>query len=89
VPFLPPHIPLCQTPPAVNCPHRAEDLKDKNLETLTDIQRAVRFYFILKNSFSGRIKKPSFNISPYRLSGFNLLRIAEELSAIHLRLARV
>jgi DNA adenine methylase len=49
----------------------------------------VRFYFILKNSFSGRIKKPSFSISTYRLSGFNLLRVEEELSAIHLRLARV
>jgi DNA adenine methylase len=54
-----------------------------------DIQRAVRFYFILKNSFSGRIKKPSFSISTCRLSGFNLLRVEEELSAIHLRLARV
>lgn len=66
-----------------------ERFKKENPETLTDIQRAVRFYFVLKNSFSGRIKKPSFSISTQRLSGFNLLRIEEELSAIHLRLARV
>lgn len=66
-----------------------ERFKMENPETLTDIQRAVRFYFILKNSFSGRIKKPSFSISTCRLSGFNLLRVEEDLSAIHLRLARV
>jgi len=66
-----------------------ERFKLENPETLTDIQRAVRFYFVLKNSFSGRIKKPSFSISTCRLSGFNLLRVEEELSAIHLRLARV
>jgi DNA adenine methylase len=66
-----------------------ERFKAENPETLTDIQRAVRFYFILKNSFSGRIKKPSFSISTCRLSGFNLLRIEEQLSEIHLRLARV
>lgn len=66
-----------------------ERFKKEVPETLTDIQRAVRFYFILKNSFSARLKKPSFSISTVRLSGFNLLRIEEELSAIHLRLARV
>ena len=66
-----------------------ERFKKENPETLTDIQRAVRFYFVLKNSFSGRIKKPSFSISTCRLSSFNLLRVEEELSAIHLRLARV
>ena len=47
------------------------------------------FYFVLKNSFSARIKKPTFSISTQRLSAFNLLRVEEELSAIHLRLARV
>ena len=66
-----------------------ERFKDENPETLTDIQRAVRFYFVLKNSFSARIKNPSFSISTQRLSAFNLLRVEEELSAIHLRLARV
>jgi DNA adenine methylase len=66
-----------------------ERFKMEKPETLTDIQRAVRFYFILKNSFSGRIVKPSFSISTCRLSSFNLLRVEEELSAVHLRLARV
>jgi len=39
-----------------------ERFKKENPETLTDIQRAVRFYFILKNSFSGKIAHPSFSI---------------------------
>jgi len=66
-----------------------ESFKKENPDTLTDIQRAVRFYFILKNAFSGRIKKPSFSISTHRLSEFNLPRVEEGLLAIHLRLARV
>lgn len=66
-----------------------ERFKKENPETLTDIQRAVRFYFVLKNSFSGRLKSPAFSISTCRLSAFNLLRVEEQLSEIHLRLARV
>jgi DNA adenine methylase len=55
-----------------------ERFKKENPETLTDIQRAVRFDFVLKNSFSGRVEKPSFSISAYRVSAFNLLRVEEE-----------
>ncbi len=58
-------------------------------ESLTDIQRAVRFYYLLKNGYGGRIYKPSFSIAPSKRSGFNLLRIEEDLSAAHLRLCRV
>ena len=31
-------------------------------QTLTDIQRAVRFFYIIRNAFSGRYAKPSFGI---------------------------
>lgn len=58
-------------------------------EALTDIQRAVRFYYLIKNGYGGRIEKPSFSIAVSKRSGFNLLRIEEELSAAHLRLCRV
>jgi DNA adenine methylase len=58
-------------------------------ETLTDIQRAVRFYYLLRNGYSSRIPAPSFTISTFRRPNFNLLRIEEELSMVHLRLARV
>ncbi len=66
-----------------------ERFKKERPETLTDIQRAVRFYYLLKNGFSSKIPNPSFSINTTRRSNFNLLRIEEELSAAHLRLARV
>jgi DNA adenine methylase len=58
-------------------------------ETLTDIQRAVRFYYLLRNGYASRIPGPSFSVGPTRRPGLNLLRIEEDLSAAHIRLARV
>ncbi len=63
--------------------------KDENPSTLTDIQRAVRFYYLLKSGYSSRLVNPTFSISTLRRSNFNLLRIEEELSEAHLRLCRV
>lgn len=57
--------------------------------SLTDIQRAVRFYYLLKTGYAARINNPAFNIVTTAPPRFNLLRIEEELSAVHLRLARV
>ncbi|MCK9420199.1 MAG: Dam family site-specific DNA-(adenine-N6)-methyltransferase [Nitrospirae bacterium] len=65
-----------------------ERFKQTPPDVLTDIQRAARFYFLLKTGFAAKITSPSFSISPLRRSNFNLLRIEEELSAVHLRLAR-
>lgn len=58
-------------------------------ETLTDIQRAVRFYYLLKLGYAARVKDPSFSIATTSRPRLNLLRIEEELSAVHLRLSRV
>jgi len=58
-------------------------------ETLTDIQRAVRFYYLLKSGFAARIESPSWAIVATRPPRLNLIRIEEELSAIHLRLSKV
>ncbi len=66
-----------------------ERFKAENPATLTDIQRAVRFYFLLKAGFGSRVDNPSFSISTLRNSNLNLLRTEEELSLAHLRLARV
>lgn len=63
--------------------------KKENPETLTDIQKAVRFYFLLKSGYAARIEKPSFNIAASSKPRLNLLRIEEELSAVYLRLSRV
>lgn len=58
-------------------------------ETLTDIQRAARFYYLLKNGYAAKIPSPTFSSAPSSKPRLNLLRIEEELSAVHLRLARV
>ncbi len=42
--------------------------KAENPDTLTDIQRAVRFYFLLKAGFGSRVDNPSFSISTLRRS---------------------
>jgi DNA adenine methylase len=58
-------------------------------ETLTDIQRAVRFYYLLKVGYASKLVNPTFGVNATRPSGLNLLRIEEELSSAHLRLSRV
>lgn len=57
-------------------------------ETLTDIQRAARFYYLQKQAFGGKVAEHSFGTSTTSPPRFNLLRIEEELSAAHLRLSR-
>jgi len=66
-----------------------ERLKKENPETLTDIQRSARFYYLLKNGYGSRMLNPSFSVATTRNSNFNLLRIEEDLSSAHLRLSRV
>ncbi|MBI5815874.1 MAG: DNA adenine methylase [Nitrospinae bacterium] len=63
-------------------------LKMSKPETLTDIQRAARFYYLQKTSFGGKVGKQNFGYSTTSPSKLNLLRIEEELSQAHLRLAR-
>ncbi|EIJ5166972.1 DNA adenine methylase [Salmonella enterica] len=57
-------------------------------ETLTDIQRAARFYYLQKQAFGGKVAEHSFGTSTTSPPRFNLLRIEEELSMAHLRLSR-
>lgn len=61
----------------------------KSPETLTDIQRAARFFYLQKNAFGGKVKSPTFGVSKVSPPRFNILRIEELLSNAHLRLARV
>ncbi len=66
-----------------------ERFKATPAETMTDVQRAVRFYYLMKTGFGARVRSPSFGVTATRPSPFNLLRIEEDLSAAHIRLARV
>ena len=66
-----------------------ERFKAENSGTLTDIQRAVRFYYLLKTGYASRVVNPTLSLSTQRRSAFNILRIEEELSAAHIRLSHV
>ena len=57
--------------------------------TLTDIQRAGRFYYLQKNSFGGLIVKQKFHYGITHLSNYNPDRIPEIIEQAHRRLARV
>lgn len=56
-------------------------------ETLTDIQRAARFYYLQHNCFGGKVEGQSFGTATTTTPGLNLLRLEETLSAAHLRLS--
>ncbi len=55
----------------------------------TDIQRAARYYFVQRQCFGGKVSSRNFGVAPQRPPRINLLRMEEELSAIHLRLSGV
>jgi DNA adenine methylase len=56
---------------------------------LTDIQRAARYYYVQRLCFGGRVKGRVYGTAPMHTPRINLLRLEEELSAVHLRLVGV
>jgi DNA adenine methylase len=63
--------------------------KETPPDTLTDIQRSARFYYLQKTAYGGRIHNQAFGSATTHLPGLNLLRIEEDLSQAHLRLTKV
>lgn len=63
-------------------------LKDTPIDTLTDIQRASRFYYLQKLCFGARHQNPSFGTSATTPPRLNLLRLEDDISQAHLRLSR-
>lgn len=57
-------------------------------ETLTDIQRAARFFYLQKCGFGGKVSNRTFGTATTSAPRLNLLRLEEDLSQAHLRLAR-
>ena len=57
--------------------------------TLTDIQRAARFFYLQKNSFAALVRRHNFGGSVVEPSGFNPERIPQWIENAHHRLARV
>lgn len=54
--------------------------------TLTDIQRAARFFYLQQQAFGGKVEGQTWGTAT-TAPPINLLRIEENLSAAHLRLA--
>lgn len=63
--------------------------KAKVPATLTDIQRAARFYYLQRQAFGGRVTGQTWGTATTAGSKLNLLRLEEELSQAHLRLSGV
>lgn len=64
-------------------------LQNADVAGLTDIQRAARFYYLQRCAFGARLTGQTFGTATQTPPKLNLLRIEEELSAAHQRLARV
>lgn len=64
-------------------------LQDTDPATLTDIQRAARFYYLQKMSFGAKVAGQTFGTATTTAPKINLLRLEEELSTAHQRLAGV
>ena len=60
--------------------------RKKDPETLTDIQRAARFYYLQKLSFGGKVDGQCFGTATTSPPRLNLLRLEEDLSQAHMRL---
>ncbi len=58
-------------------------------DTLTDIQRAVRFYYLAKSAFGAKVKGATWGVAATGGPRLNLLRIEDDLAEAHARLARV
>lgn len=65
-----------------------EWLQDTRPETLTDIQRAARFFYLQKLSFGSKVESRTFGTTTTGPARLSLLRLEEYLSDAHVRLAR-
>ncbi len=64
-------------------------LKNTEPETLTDIERAARFFYLQKLSFGGKVSGRTYGYSPQEKGRFDITRIEANLEELHERLAAV
>lgn len=72
-------------------PSRAafEQLNHTDNRTLTDLERAVKLYYVLRMCFGGRLRNPSFGVAPKEPTRFNIHHLASQLEELHERLSGV
>jgi hypothetical protein len=63
-------------------------LRATDPQTLTDVQRAARFLYVLKASFASRVAHPTYHWHVVQPPGLNLDRLPELLENTHRRLER-
>lgn len=61
----------------------------ENPATLTDVERAARFFYLQKNAFAGLVRKRRYRIAVSGPPSFNPGRVPELIAAAHERLERV
>jgi DNA adenine methylase len=66
-----------------------ELFQKQDMKTLSDIQRAARFFYLQKNCYGGLVKRQNFKISVEDGSNYNPHRIPLILHLAHERLLRV
>lgn len=66
-----------------------ELLKAADPAGLTDIQRAARHLYVLKNSYAGLVRNPNYIWHVVQPPGFNLERLPQLIENTHKRLERV
>jgi DNA adenine methylase len=59
-----------------------------NPESLTDVQRAGRFFYLQKNAFGGLVLKQNYHYTVVHGPNYNLKRIPEIIEKAHQRLLR-
>ncbi|WP_394789165.1 DNA adenine methylase [Rhodoferax sp.] len=58
-------------------------------ETLTDIQRAARFFYLQRLAFGAKVDGQTFGVATTSSQALNFTRIEDDLSVAHMRLSRV
>jgi len=66
-----------------------ELFKDTKADALTDIQRATRYLYLLKNCFASLVRNLNYHWHVVQPPGFNLEKLAEVIEKAHKRLTRV
>lgn len=66
-----------------------ELLQRTSADTLTDLQRAARFLYLMKTSFGGKVMNQAFGVDPAANARFDVTEVVPALEAVHARLRSV